>query len=335
MKLKTLLFAAIALTGCDQIKDEFYTPGGYVSPVLNKTTFRAITQSEQLDRYHYILAVSAPLALYTVSDEESAEDTITHVSKALKKLKSFHDAQLKCVNSLDFNTQTSASSNCTYVLSEGTEIKSHTESRYGFETNSLSVQREMARIASDIKNNIGLQIDTTSPLSSVDDVVSLIVKAKDLLGPLRNFAAAYRDTIHIVSFSTARNCTHLDGAPPKFCKALQDDLIDLHQDGRIPTLGVQEGIDPKEERALKTLRTRFVNVIESKELSQIGFLDDEGRAALNSQIFTACIKAARFTDWDQSERAETCSAIKIPKIAPIPIGQATTDAPQAVYRIPS
>lgn len=316
MKKIFLLIFVFAITACDQVKDEFQTSGGYVAPLLDKSTFTAVTQKEQLHRYYYIIALASPLALYTVSDEDGARDTILHVAKALKTLKAYDESLGVCTNRQQYDTQyPDKTKNCNLIDENAIYARDITETSYGFESNGLATQRAMARLASDIKNNVGVSLETSNPLDSVTSVLKFSLQLTELIGPMRDFAAAYRDTTHIAAFSMARLC-QTNAADKPNCIKLQSAVNEYYVNGIAPppTFIAAEGQDA--ERILKTLQLRMKNVIEKKELSQVGFFDHEALLALNAQIFTACMRAARLiADWDEGDLDKKyCSALEIPEL---------------------
>lgn len=313
MKKGFLLFLAFAIVGCDQIKDEFHTSGGYVAPLLDETTFKAVTQKQQLHRYYYIVALASPLALYSVSDEDGARDTILHVSQALSALDTYDKSLNVCINRQAYDATGSAKTkDCQLTDPENTGYaRDITETSYGFEANGLATQRAMARLASDIKNNIGLKVEASNPLESVTSALKFAQQLSQLIGPMRNFAAAYRDTIHITTFSVARLCS-IKNPNGTHCGRLKTAVGRYYDQGTGPEI-IDQAQEP--ERVLKTLEKRVKNVITSNELSGTGFLDEEAILALNAQIFTACMRAARLVDgWSDDETKKYCSALDIPDL---------------------
>lgn len=332
MKKALSVLALSALAACDPIQDEFYTSGGYVAPLLDQTTFTAVTQLEQFHRYYYIAAIAAPLALYTVSDEEGADDTIAHVARAMNHLHKFRASLGNCTNR---TVSASGQTSCTLVdAANNNQPLPATESSYGFELNSLQMQRNLARLATDVKNNVGLNLSVEDPIGAVDGVLGVLRKTKDLIGPLRNFAASYRDTIHITSFSVVRQCkvaqavaantaraqATAEGKDPDKarakakpnCERMIKAVDSFYEEGNSPTPVLIADSETAEQRALKTLRLRFEKVIESDELQNIGFLDSEAVAALNALMFSACQRAARLTSISTSEIDSACSGLSVP-----------------------
>jgi hypothetical protein len=368
MKRIFLLLYIFAIAGCDQIKDEFHTSGGYPAQLLDTSTFIARTQREHLHRYYYILATVAPMALYSANDEAGAQDAILHTNSAIKKINAFNQAIEVC------NTHFNAHTTCTDLASSAS-IK---DTSYGFESNSLEVQRAIWLLGSDVKNNIGIEIKVNDPAAIVKSSLSLLSKAKSLTGPFRNFTAAYRDSLHITTQSTYRTCTaaiELSSTTKATIEALQEaeqnaeDAQKASQkvlDSIAQTNGETQAVTSKAlhalasdtvaksqalskslvgsntlaetldkakkdaakkrpkcaslisavndfyikgeklngvlrnetliERQLKILQIRTLDVVESNELDDIGFLDTEALNALNLLIQTACTSAAKHTD---------------------------------------
>lgn len=232
MKKIILLFFVFSIAGCDQIKDEFHTSGGYPAQLLDNSTFVARTQNAHLHRYYYLLASAAPMALYSVNDEDGAEDAIRHTNSAIEKLNSFNTAMACTENS----------------CSDKNSIK---DTKDGFETNSLDVQRAIWLLASDVKNNIGLEIKVSDPASIVSSSLSALKKAKSLTGPFRNFAAAYREAIHITTQSTQRQCENRTNNSSEIVVA-QTNLDKAKQQAQAASDAAQRALEAQELTAAQT-----------------------------------------------------------------------------------
>ncbi len=308
MKNIKLLVTIVFFSACDQVKDELHSSGGYVGPILDDTTFKAVTYKEQVDRYYYIIASLAPAVLYSASDTEGAEDSVRHTQSAIVKLNAFNASLENCPDAQVYRTES-----C-FEVNDGnnTVLRDIDDTAYGFEGNSLSIQRAMERLGSDVTNNIGLDFDLKNPAGSFSTVSKALRRVKDLIGPFRNFAAAYRESIHITTLSTIRLCKGVkaasteDKSGPK-CRALVKAGDDYYDKGKKPTTTLE---DPEEyERTLKTLQRRTIDVIESNELGNYGFLDKEGVEAINAMIKKACLNAAKLGE-DADDLKGECTEAK-------------------------
>lgn len=301
MKYLLGIIAAVGLTACDQFRDEFFTPGGYVSPLLDDNLYRVVSRKDHFNRYYFVTAIAAPIALYSVADEDSAYDAIRHVKQTFVTLDKFDESLKQCANPTQRLAQ-----NCDFASSAGAKTEL-TDTSYGFEHNSLTVQRSIARLGSDIRQNIGLSVDISDATDIASSLIKVLSDLSDLVGPMRNIAASYRETMQIVALGTSRQCAVAPSEPN--CENLREATAELYVDGKKPSSTIfTESGDP--ERTIRTLRRLTYSVIESEELGTHGFLDAESKRALAAVIRTACTHSLKFVSAsDKKDATKNCNEI--------------------------
>ncbi|MCH2250040.1 MAG: hypothetical protein MK042_09610 [Cognatishimia sp.] len=279
--------------------------------MLDDNLYRVVAQRDHFNRYYFVAAIGAPIALYSVADDDSAFDAIRHAEQAFARLNEFDESLGICAD-----RTSGTDTNCPFA-NTGSEKTELTNTSYGFEHNSLATQRAIARLGSDIRQNIGLNVDISDATDVASSLVKVLSDLSDLVGPMRNIAASYRDTMQIVALSASRKCTAANLAAeqkgekkkPK-CEALEKATKSYYDAGQKPPNSIlSDSGEP--ERVIRTLRRLTYDVIESGELGKSGFLDNQGKRALAAVIREACAHSTKFiTDTEDNTAAKTsCAAI--------------------------
>ena len=275
----------LGLSACDVVRDEVYSPGGYVAVQADRYQ-KAVTPAQHVDRYRTFFFFAAPLALTAAYDAESAQDAAEDVAEAWEALEDLSDAVEKCglhegtlprlcSDAQERETPLDASGHSIPV----TTAEEVADSMLSFETLSLEVQRELGDLSYRMAENIGVRFDIDSfDLSTISSVLGTILDMRSQAPALREAAATYRDMTHIFVRSVAASCTAYPNngtrttsvaAAKRHCGDLNAELKDFYDDG---ANWVQPSLEDNAsgERRLKRLLNQSRDVIEARRASGDG-----------------------------------------------------------------
>lgn len=316
----------LGLSACDVVRDEIYSPGGYVAVQADRYQ-KAVTPAQHVDRYRTFFFFAAPLALTAAYDAESAQDAAEDVREAWEALEALAVAVQNCgydSAGLEF---------CTYPPMDadgendaGGLPANIEKTSLSFETLSLEVQRELGDLSYRMTENIGVRLDIDSfDLESITGLLGSIFELRDQAPALRKAAATFRDMTHIFVRSVAHACPVTKSTPTLMaqlqflegttapqtvttqrvakgaCADLREQLKDFYVDG---TTYWQPSLDDgaSGERRLKRLLSLTRKVIE--ENREIGRVElgangrtttwrywTEGTAWARSYVHQQCVDA--------------------------------------------
>ena len=198
----------LGLTACDQVRDEIYSPGGFVAVQADRYQ-KAVTPGQHVDRYRTYFNFVAPLALTAAYDDESVEAAIEDVAEAWQALEALEAAIGECA----YDPRGLAFCQGAPLVASGAStqapgIKTFAASSVNFEALSLRLQRELGDLSYRMAENIGVRLSIEDfDVGSISTLFKSLYSLRDQTPTLRKAAATFRDMTHIYVRSVALACT--------------------------------------------------------------------------------------------------------------------------------
>ncbi|WP_422049677.1 hypothetical protein [Shimia sp.] len=275
-RLAMVLGFVFSFSGCEIVKHEAYTVGGYPASVADQR-LKAVTFQQHVDRYRTAFSFFSVVAMSSAYSGESAEDTARDVGRAFASLETLEDALKVC--GFDRIPPGGSGSFCNDVT-----VSNVKESSLAFETLSVQMQRELADLVARAARNLGARLELDKlDASSATTIARWLFDLRSNLPAVRNAFGAFRDMTHIFVRSVAVTCA------ARRTTGKCDDLInEFHALYANTHSGDPLRVrDRSEEKRLKALLELSAKAIE-ENISESFEYWDPGRDAADSYIKAKC-----------------------------------------------
>lgn len=200
MRYFALCALLLGAPGCEMVRQDLGSTGGFVGVQMDTHMFPAVTRQQHADRYLMSFMVLAPLALDTAADAQQARATIGRVNATWRSLADLYRAADACEPGT-----TCAARSPTPGLPNG----------YSFETASYEVQLDFYFLAKDVIVNLDLD-SSAGDLASLDmpAMLTLATRVRENFPVARRAAATWRDGTILFADAVAQGAGGADACAP-------------------------------------------------------------------------------------------------------------------------
>ena len=302
--IRQFIFLATSffVVGCGQLRDEFGTSGGFVSPLADRVIL-ASSQREQADRYVLAMLMLAPLALDTAADAAESRATSDRVNELYRSLLDLYKAMNECTPGPQNTGQ-----NGEACRGQSGEVSVEANG-YSFETLSYEVQSDLYFIGRHVVTNLDLD-EEVSELIDLNPTALLQVAraARDAFPVARRSAATYRDGTIILADAVAYSCSLTNGEEQDQPSRSTEEETDCDRlDKNLKAIfdgNTRESFVSGDERELRQLLVSARKVARDHHWA----LEASQYAAIINHIDRACERAffVQLSDVDEDTELQHC-----------------------------